>query len=351
MHPDLPICYAMLPRVSRTFALNIRILPGELRPAVTVAYLLFRYADTIEDAPGLAPEERAELFDAFLDRLDGGSGPLTLPYLPALQLREAARTDERELLAIGERVFSVLESLAPEVREIIAAHVAETARGMARICRERTKRGLMALETWRDLEEYCYYVAGTIGIMLTRLFAAHSRHIDPSMERRLTSLGTSFGRGLQLTNILKGIAVDRRDSRVYLPAEALLRHGTSPEDLLRPEARAALLAVVDEVLPRALQDLEDALRYTILLPRREPRLRLFCLWPLFTAVRTLAVVARGSGLDDPRGSPRITRPVLYREMALSAAHVFSNGRLRKRFERVRRQLFPARPRREVWAGP
>ncbi|MFN8179979.1 MAG: phytoene/squalene synthase family protein [bacterium] len=350
MHPDLPLCYDLLPRVSRTFALNIRILPGELRPAVTVAYLLFRYADTIEDAPCLAPEHRTELFEAFLDRLDGGR-PLVLPHLPSVHLREAVPAAEGDLLARGEQIFAVFESLPDRVREIIASHVAETARGMERVCREHTRRGLLALETWKDLEEYCYYVAGTIGIMLTRLFAAHSRHIDAATGRRLTALGTSFGRGLQLTNILKGMASDRREGRVYLPAEALRRHGTSPEALLAPDHRTALLAVVDEVLPRALQDLEDALRYTILLPRREPRLRLFCLWPLFTAVRTLAVVARGKGLDDAGKSARVTRPVLYREMALSTAHVFSNGRLRKRFERFRRELFPARPRREVWAGP
>ena len=45
MRFDLDDCYALLPRVSRTFALNIRILPGELKPSVTVAYLLFRLAD------------------------------------------------------------------------------------------------------------------------------------------------------------------------------------------------------------------------------------------------------------------------------------------------------------------
>jgi farnesyl-diphosphate farnesyltransferase len=167
----------------------------------------------------------------------------------------------------------------------------------------------------------------------------------------LTALGTSFGRGLQLTNILKGIASDRHEGRVYLPAEALRRHGVTPEDLLAPSSRRAVLAVMDELLPRALQDLEDALRYTILLPRREPRLRIFCLWPLFAAVRTLAVVARGDSLDDPAAPPKITRPVLYREMALST-QVFSNRRLRRRFERFRRELFPPRPHREVWAaGP
>ena len=351
MEPHLRTCYDLLPRVSRTFALNIRILPGELRPAVTVAYLLFRYADTIEDAPGLASEDRVELFEAFLDRLDGG-GPLVLPQVPAFQLREAARPAEQELLAAGETLFTVFEGLSPAMREIIAAHVAETARGMERICREKTQDGVLQLETWKDLEDYCYYVAGTIGIMLTRLFAAHSPHISHSAERRLTSLGTGFGRGLQLTNILKGIASDRGEGRIYLPAEALRRHGAVTGDLLAPASRRAVLAVVDEMLSRALSDLEDALRYTILLPRREPRLRIFCLWPLFTAVRTLSLVAHGDGLDDPSAPPKIARSVLYREMALSAAHVFSNGRLRKRFERFRRDLFPARTRHgEVWAGP
>jgi farnesyl-diphosphate farnesyltransferase len=350
MDSDLRVCYELLPRVSRTFALNIRILPGELRPAVTVAYLLFRYADTIEDAPALAPEDRGELFEAFLDRLDGG-GPLELPRVPALQLREAVTAAERDLILQGERVFATFESLPPRPREIIASHVAETARGMERVCRENTRQGLLHLETWRALEEYCYYVAGTIGIMLTRLFAAHSPHLDGTAQRRLTALGTSFGRGLQLTNILKGIAADRREGRIYLPAEAMHRHGVSARDLLAPAARRSVLAVVDEILPRALQDLEDALRYTILLPRREPRLRIFCLWPLFTAVRTLAVVARGDGLDDPAAPPKVARPVLYREMALSVANVFSNGSLRRRFERFRRDLFPARPHSEVWAGP
>lgn len=348
MHPDLALCYRLLPSVSRTFALNIRILPGELRPAVTVAYLLFRIADTIEDAPGLDPDERTELFDAFLDRLDGHT-PFRLPERPRVLVTDTMSPHETRLLDAGESVFRSFESLAPAVREILGSHVAETARGMDRINREKTTGPLVRLQTWSDLEEYCYYVAGTIGIMLTRLFAEHSRHIDPASRKRLTTLATSFGRGLQLTNIVKGIGPDRRQGRVYLPAEALAGHGVSPEKLLAPESRRGVQSVVNEVVPRALQDLEDALRYTLLLPRREPRLRLFCLWPLFTAVHTLGVVA-GRGSPDPVTQPKIARSVLYREMAVSVAQVYSNGSLRKRFARFRRDLFPGLPRGEVWAG-
>ncbi len=350
MTSDFRTCDALLPRVSRTFALNIRILPGELRPAITVAYLLFRYVDTIEDAPGLCVEDRTALFEAFLDRVDG-SGEATLPRGPRIHLEETISPDERALLDEGEALFRAFDALPAAVRDIVAGHVAETARGMERIVRERSADGLLRLETWKDLDEYCYYVAGTIGIMLTRLFAQHTNHLDGKSERHLMALGTNFGRGLQLTNILKGVVSDRHEGRVFLPAELLRKHGTSPESLLAADHQDGLRAAVDELVPRALQDLEDALRYTLFLPRREPRIRLFCLWPLFTAVRTLGVVAGGW---DPRRTPdgaKITRAELYREMAMSAVQVFSNGSLRKRFARFRRERFPARPRREVWAGP
>jgi farnesyl-diphosphate farnesyltransferase len=349
MRLDRDDCYALLPKVSRTFALNIRILPGELRPSVTVAYLLFRLADTVEDCPGLDPDSKGELFEALVERLET-RGPLLLPRSSESRLLAAVRPAEAELVRRGETVFRVFSSLPFQAREIIASHVVETAQGMDRIVRERTEDGLFQLRSWQDLDDYCYYVAGTIGIMLTRLFAVHSRYIGSSATKRLTTLGTSFGRGLQLTNILKGIAVDREEGRVYLPREALAERGLSPRTILDEEHREELLAVVDEVVSRALQDLEDALRYTILLPRREPRLRLFCLWPLFTAIRTLGLVSEGSGIGQPWVQPKIGRNVLYREMAVSAAQVFSNGGLRRRFDRFRSELLPARTRSEVWAG-
>lgn len=350
MQPELHRCYELLPRVSRTFALNIRILPGELRPATTIAYLLFRFVDTIEDAPGLCEEDRSALFDAALDRLDG-SGTLALPETARVHLSETVSADEAELLRAGEEVFRAHDALPPDVRDIIASHVSETARGMQRISATMRRDGLLVLDTWKDLDEYCYYVAGTIGIMLTRLFAAHSRHLDRQSERQLMALGTNFGRGLQLTNILKGVFADRREGRVFLPSELLARHGVTAEGLPDEGARHATLAAVNELVPRALLDLEDALRYTLLVPRREPRIRLFCLWPLFTAVRTLSTISRGCGILPGAAPARIGRGELYREMATSAAEVFSNGRLRRRFDRFRRELFPPQSRREVWAGP
>ena len=63
-------CQAILPAVSRTFALGIKVLPGELGQAVLDAYLLCRIADTVEDAPDMLPERKAALFDDFLAAFD-----------------------------------------------------------------------------------------------------------------------------------------------------------------------------------------------------------------------------------------------------------------------------------------
>ena len=54
----------ILPEVSRTFALSIRVLPGELGRAVLAAYLLCRIADTLEDEPVAPAGAKAVIVDA-----------------------------------------------------------------------------------------------------------------------------------------------------------------------------------------------------------------------------------------------------------------------------------------------
>lgn len=56
-------CRDILPAVSRTFALSIRLLPGDLGAAVRCAYLVCRIADTIEDEATMSAEGKARLFD------------------------------------------------------------------------------------------------------------------------------------------------------------------------------------------------------------------------------------------------------------------------------------------------
>ena len=60
---NIEYCRSILPKVSRTFAPTIRMLPGQLNLTVMVAYLLCRIADTVEDEKSLTKREKQEYED------------------------------------------------------------------------------------------------------------------------------------------------------------------------------------------------------------------------------------------------------------------------------------------------
>ncbi|MFN7700585.1 MAG: squalene/phytoene synthase family protein, partial [Deltaproteobacteria bacterium] len=163
---DWAFCKDALEAVSRTFSQPITFLPGELRVAVSLGYLLCRIADTIEDHPDVAAGQKPELFARFLAFMDASaSSPtgttLETAGLIALFTGVPAAPDDAEL-ALARRidvVGRVLMTLRPEVREILARWVCEMARGMDLYTRRRPGAdGWNALYTVEDLDRYCYYV-------------------------------------------------------------------------------------------------------------------------------------------------------------------------------------------------
>ena len=100
----------VLPAVSRTFALSIRLLPGALGRAVRTAYLLCRIADTIEDEPRLPASEKAILFDELLRCFDDSAVADSFPHrLGDLQGRPA----DVRLAMHTDLVFALYRSLTP----------------------------------------------------------------------------------------------------------------------------------------------------------------------------------------------------------------------------------------------
>src|SRR5208282_1434766 len=89
----------ILPGVSRTFALTIPQLPGELRPVITNAYLLCRSADTIEDEVSLSVDEKQHFHDRFVAVVEGRDSPAAFASELEPRLSRATSTAERELIA------------------------------------------------------------------------------------------------------------------------------------------------------------------------------------------------------------------------------------------------------------
>jgi farnesyl-diphosphate farnesyltransferase len=273
----------ILPHVSRTFALTIPQLPAALRISVTNAYLLCRIADTIEDEPALSPAETLAFLQRFMAAVAGRSEPQTLARELEKHLSDRTLPTERDLVGNMQRIINVTAALSEPQRVAIHRCVELMCYGMPRFQSTASLRGLPRLT---DLDDYCYYVAGVVGDMLTDLFCEYS----PAIARRRTglqSLAVSFAQGLQMTNILKDVWEDRSRGACWLPQDVFSRHGVDLERLSADLHDPRFAAGMRELVAVAHGHLRNALEYTLLIPARELGIRRFCLWAIGLAVLTL----------------------------------------------------------------
>ena len=309
---DRAWCAAELPRVSRTFALNIRLLAGTFREAVSVGYLLCRAADVIEDSwPGSADEIRAR-FRLLLESLGEDNAPAGSL---ATQAREAATGEsDLELVAGLPRVRRVWLALPSADREILAACVRTMATGMCRYAARAAERppGASYLDTEAELHDYCWLVAGCVGVMLTRLFNLRAPAGDPGSERRRLELAPSVGEALQLTNILLDWSTDARRGRCYLPAAWLAEHGLVPRDLVG-SARPGVAALELRLETQARAALALVPDYLEALPPLALRYRLFALLPALWGLASLEHARTDPEFPWGARRPRLPRARLWGE--------------------------------------
>lgn len=208
----------LLVKSSRTFALAIPQLPTSLRREVTIAYLLFRIADTFEDATGRWGKDRQlEALSDFVELLASpspdGAGRFTAGWLHEPPTDHAGYL---ELLGATPEVIGSWAKLLPAAARSIVRHTRRTAQLMSAFVERTNSQGVLQLEGMDDLRQYCYAVAGIVGEMLTDLFVLDS----PGLERvrpELSGRAAAFGEGLQLVNILKDSAGDAVEGRNFLP--------------------------------------------------------------------------------------------------------------------------------------
>lgn len=269
--------------VSRTFALTIPQLPLPLARPVANAYLLCRIVDTIEDEVALDSGQKRNFCERFARVVRGDTPALPLRDDLAPLLSPQTLPAERDLIGAMPRVIGITHGFEPAQREALACCVEIMAEGMAAFQDRDLHFGLATLA---ELDRYCYYVAGVVGEMLTRLFCHYSPVIAAHREEMM-QLAVSFGQGLQMTNILKDLWDDHERGVCWLPQEVFLATGFDLRDLRPNHNDPRFREGFSRLIGIARGHLQNALRYTLLIPSYETGLREFCLWALGMAVLTL----------------------------------------------------------------
>ncbi len=316
----------ILPHVSRTFALTIPQLPSALSVPITSAYLLCRIADTIEDEPALTPPETLEYLQRFSAIVAGRGDPKALAQDLEQRLTDRTLATERDLVANMDRVMRVTAGLGSAQRAAIQRCVELMCYGMPRFQFNASLRGLARCS---DLDDYCYYVAGVVGEMLTDLFCEYSP--DIAIRRaQLGALAASFAQGLQMTNILKDVWEDRSRGACWLPQELFTRHGVDLEQLSAQCHDARFDAGMRELVAIAHAHLRNALDYTLLIPGKEKGIRRFCLWAIGLAILTLRKIARNPGFTSGT-QVKVKRSAVSTTVVMTNLFVSNDRMLRRLF--------------------
>src|SRR5579864_3135815 len=103
--------------------------------------------------------------------------------------------------------------------------------------------------TFDRLREYCYRVAGTVGLTCTHVFGFS--------DARALDLAEKLGLAFQLTNIIRDVHEDHKLGSVYLPEDDLARYNVSPEDFGRGEATLGIHELLRYEADRAWQMYEE----------------------------------------------------------------------------------------------
>jgi farnesyl-diphosphate farnesyltransferase len=202
---------------ARTFALTIRALPVSLRVPLGTAYLLARASDTVADSPRMARDRKLEILEGLKGELDAGG-------FPGRPLRSLGGIRSGEVSAPEERLIRAVPGLAGTLRrrddrEEVTALWRTILAGQL-FDQRRFFPGAEPLSR-QELDQYCGLVAGSVGAAWTRLMERHCPGVLLLPPGVMSALGTDYGKGLQLLNILRDRGGDLELGRVYVRTEEL----------------------------------------------------------------------------------------------------------------------------------
>ncbi len=266
--PDLPWCHEAVQGVSRTFALTVDVLEEPMASQICLGYLLCRVADTVEDAGHIPPEEQTAVLETYKLAIDPETDvgierfrAEVDEWLPAPD----ERNDDWEVVAESPTVVATFNELDPEARDAIIPPVLEMVDGMAMFLDRHAAEGGLRIDDRDELEQYCYYAAGTVGNLITNLLTRGDVRDDRARQLRETA--EEFGLLLQLVNVSKDVYDDyTEENNVYLPAEWLEAEGVDQEAVIDPENRESSARVVDRTAEYARSFLDDAQAYLETMP-------------------------------------------------------------------------------------
>jgi squalene synthase HpnC len=236
----IPHSYAECHRIARASHSNFYyaffLLPKPKRDALAALYAFMRLVDDLADAGSDLVAKQRGLADWRASLDDAITGQV--------QLFDGTTALASAVTALGGAA-EVLPALVDTMQryKMPARYLHDLISGAEMDLTVRT------YPTFDRLREYCYRVAGTVGLTCMHVFGFR--------DARALDLAEKLGLAFQLTNIIRDVREDYDAGRIYLPEEDLQRYGVSPEDFGRTEATLGVRELLRFEADRAWQFYEE----------------------------------------------------------------------------------------------
>ncbi|KZP01399.1 squalene synthase [Calocera viscosa TUFC12733] len=270
-------CWGYLDLTSRSFAVVIKNIQGDLARIICLFYLALRALDTIEDDMTIPVEVKQPLLREFYKHLDEpgwnftGNGP---------------DEHDREVCVHFDVVIEEFAKLPQPIFDIIRDITRKTGKGMADFCDRVSPGRSFYVETIEEYDLYCHYVAGLVGEGLSRLFAASGNEQEWIADQ--LELSDSCGLFLQKTNITRDFREDVDQGRFFWPKEIWGKYGFDDiTELTKPEKQTKALFALSGMILDALRHSVDSLDYLTMLKNQS--VFNFVAIPQVMAIATLAL--------------------------------------------------------------
>ena len=276
-----------LKEVSRTFYLSIQALPKDLHIYVGHSYLICRLLDTLEDAYDITVETKIKALDKAIscitsvDNFDKADD-----IFKHLAETSDIKPYEKILLKNSFKIFECVDTFPEKVQTIVRKWTIEMAEGMKKYSFGSDKSKVQ-LASKDELEDYTYYVAGTVGELLSQLFTLNHFKVPEASKKIMFQNSIAFGKALQYVNIIKDSREDFEEDRCFIPADLLEKRSISLDEFFKNDRKEDIKAIYIELIERAEKYLDDAIEYINIVPKRLWKIRLFCIWPVAMAYATL----------------------------------------------------------------
>lgn len=267
----------LLNLVSRSFALCIPMLPEKVKEQVGNFYLLCRYADSIEDSK-LTNEQKTLFFKRYLTAVKKEDIKI-ITLLNTELVPFVISKNDKKMIKVFNRVLSEFSLFDKTTKTISKKWLSCMVRGMQKYSKKE-------IESFSDLNNYCYFVAGTVGMYLTDIFVYKFELKEEQKE--LLKRAKSFGLLLQKVNIIRDFSKDHSEGRVFWPKHLFTKHELTVNDSFDKKNSLKSKKILKAMVTNAKTNMQHAIEYIQLLPKEEKGLRLFCAIPLCMAIPTLA---------------------------------------------------------------